>query len=231
VISRHGLSTEKVEIHARGLSPEEAIGDTGRKDFPLLKGREVLLQAEYRQTFGQAFTDSPSCFKGTLRDIMDLDIIHNAHDRGLFIAALNAVLRSLSLAEGTVHCRGEEPELCAASFVQRLKAEFQKPKIAVVGFQPALVDFLSWSFEVRVLDLDPENIGNRKGRVLIEDGKEKYSEVIFNWADLVICTGSTASNGSLGDYVDIGKEVIFYGTTIAGTAALLGLKRWCFRSH
>lgn len=231
VVRDRGLAAEEIEIVARGLSPKEAIGETKRKDFPLLKGREVLLQAEYRNTHGQAFTESPSQFRGTLQEILDLDILNDGYDRGLFIAALNAVMRALDLTDGTVHCRGEEPELCAAEFVEELRKKYENPKLAMVGFQPALVDALSREFRVRVLDLDQENIGKQKGRVMIEDGNEKYTEVILDWADLILCTGSTVANGSIGNYVDTGKEVLFYGTTVSGTASLLGLKRWCFRSH
>nr|WP_314461232.1 hypothetical protein [uncultured Clostridium sp.] len=32
---------------SKSLSPEEAIGNTRRKDFPILAGQEVMLWAEY----------------------------------------------------------------------------------------------------------------------------------------------------------------------------------------
>ena len=44
-------------------------------------------------------------------------------------------------------------------------------------------------------------------------------------------TGSTLTNGTFPEFYELalrGKEILFYGTTIAGTAALLGLKRLCY---
>jgi len=40
------------------LSPRDAIGDPGRDDFPILRGREVLMQAVYKGAAGQAFTSA-----------------------------------------------------------------------------------------------------------------------------------------------------------------------------
>ena len=50
----------------------------------------------------------------------------------------------------------------------------------------------------------------------------------MDYADLVLCTGSTACNGSIVNYIDIGKEVVFYGTTFSGGAVLMDQKRSCF---
>jgi hypothetical protein len=43
-------------VISRPLSVSEAIGDTGREDFPIIRGKEVLMQAVYRGAIGQAFT-------------------------------------------------------------------------------------------------------------------------------------------------------------------------------
>jgi hypothetical protein len=48
------------------LSSREAIGELDRDDFPLLRGKEVLMQAVYRGSAGQAFTSVSGSFKGTL---------------------------------------------------------------------------------------------------------------------------------------------------------------------
>ena len=145
----------------------------------------------------------------------------------MFIAALNAVTRHLGLAEGTIHCKNEEPETCAEQIVQYIKETYGSPKITLVGFQPAMLENLSRAFELRVLDLNPDNVGKVKYGVKIEHGKDDYEDAV-QWANLILCTGSTLSNGSIVDYMGIGREVVFYGTTLAGAARLLGLKRVCF---
>ncbi len=52
------------------------------------------------------------------------------------------------------------------------------------------------SFDVRVLDLDPDNIGKTKYGVLIEDGEKDLDEVL-NWAEVLLVTGSTVVNGTI----------------------------------
>ena len=47
------------------------------------------------------------------------------------------------------------------------------------------------------------------------------------WAEVILCTGSTVCNGTIVDYLDTGKQTYFFGTSLAGVAALLGLQRLC----
>lgn len=230
IVEEHGMSAEEINIKSKALSAEEAIGITKRKDFPILTGKEIMLQTEYKGAVGQAFTDSPAVFIGTLNEVLHLDIENDAHARGLFVASLNAIMRYLSRVNNTVHCKNEDPERCAETYVQYIREAYGTPKIAVVGYQPAMIENLSKVFEIRALDLDPNNVGVVKYGTLIEDGVKAYEAVVINWAELVLCTGSTLCNGSIVNFIDIGKEVIFYGTTVAGAAELLGLKRVCFCS-
>jgi len=228
IVEKNCLPSDQIGIQARALSPKDAIGDTQRKDFPILTGREVMLQAEYRGAYGQAFTDSPAMFSGTLGDILALDIEHDMGALGLFVASMNAVLRKLEMAKGTLHCKNDEPELCAKEFVGYLREHYGHPKITLVGYQPAMIENLSKAFPLRVLDLNPDTVGKVKYGIAIEHGKNDYQDAVLHWADVVLCTGSTLSNGTITDYLDTGKEVIFFGITIAGAAELLGLKRVCF---
>ncbi|MGB9887298.1 MAG: hypothetical protein ACPLRW_09900 [Moorellales bacterium] len=110
-------------------------------------------------------------------------------ERAVFIALLNAVLRYLGLVSRTGHCRDEEPRLCAAQLVRYVSERFGRPKIAFIGLQPAMVEALASRFELRVTDLDPDNIGQHKCGVTIE-GEDRTPEIIA-WADMVLATGST----------------------------------------
>ncbi len=227
LIRERDLAADRIDIRSKSLTPEEAIGITERRDFPIITGKETMLQAEYMGALGQVFTDSPAEFSGTLEEVLQLDIVGDVHARSLFVASLNAVMRHLGLAEGTIHCKNDEPEICAGKFADYIENNYGKLKIALVGFQPALLERLAPRFELRVLDLNPDNIGKVKYGKLVENGVEDYKEVVLDWAELVLCTGSTLSNGSIVQYIDIGKPVVFFGTTIAGAAEILGLKRVC----
>ena len=57
IVEENDLLNETVMIRAKPLTPEEAIGNPESEDFPILKGHERLMQAEFRGSFGQAFTD------------------------------------------------------------------------------------------------------------------------------------------------------------------------------
>lgn len=228
LVADHGLSGEPVSLHARSLTPQEAIGETKRKDYPILTGKEVLLQAEYRGALGQAFTDAPADFTGTLAEVLQMDMIGDAHARGLFIATLNAVMRSLGLAAGTVHCKDDAMEPCAQQFVTELRTQYGAPKITLIGYQPALLSHLAENhFPLRVLDLNPDTVGTQKHGVAIEHGVRDLESAVA-WADVVLCTGSTLCNGTIVNFIGLAKDVLFFGTTLAGAAELMGLKRKCF---
>lgn len=228
IIKKYGLEEDKIVIKTNELTAEEAIGITERKDYPLLNGREVLVEADYKGSKGQAYTDGPTAYSGTISDIMELDISDN-RNKVLFIASLNAVLKHLELIEGTIHCKDEEPEICAARINEHIKEKYGKVKIVLVGLQPAMLDHLKDDFEIRVLDLDKNIVGKDKYGVLIEHGIENMEEVL-DWADLYLVTGSTITNGSIINYIDKNKPVLFFGTTIAGPAYFNNYERVCFCS-
>ncbi|MDY4971074.1 MAG: DUF364 domain-containing protein [Lachnospiraceae bacterium] len=229
LLDENGIRNETVKITCRSLSPEEAIGKTKRRDFPILTGKDVMIQAEFRGSRGQAFTEAPLEFQGDLTDILSADLVNDPYARGLYIAALNAVMAFLGKCRGTVHCRTDGPESCAVDMYRWLHQNYPDIQhITLVGYQPALLEMLSGSkYEVRVLDLNPANIGSTRFKITVEDGKKDREDAV-NWADLILCTGSTVCNGTITDYMDLQTEVAFFGTTLSGCAELMGLKRICF---
>ncbi len=224
---KNNLLGEKIIIRARALSTEEAIGNPEGDDFPLQKGRERLMQAEFRGALGQAFTDRFGDFEGSLEEIFGMPLENN-YRRAVFVAALNAVLKYLGLIEGTIHCRDQGPTECAAHMVSHIKERFGRVKVTQVGFQPRIAEAMAGFFPFRLLDLDPENIGRKKFGVMVE-GPDAADEAV-DWADLLLVTGTTLVNDSIGPFLT-GKPVIFYGTTIAGPAYLMGWDRFCARSE
>jgi hypothetical protein len=102
VCKSENLLGESVQVKARVLSSQEAIGNPEATDFPLQKGKERLMQARFGTGIGQAFTDRYGDFYGKLKDIIDMPLENNFR-RAVFISSLNAVLRHLNKVQGTVH--------------------------------------------------------------------------------------------------------------------------------
>jgi hypothetical protein len=226
-IGDNGLQTEEITIKAVPLSPEEAIGNPEDKDYPLVIGRERLMQADFRGSLGQAFTDMYGDFSGRLSDIVEMELRNNFR-RAIFISSLNAVMRHLGLVDKTIHCRNNEPRECSQELVKYLEKLYGHPKIAFIGFQPRMVQTLSENFELRVTDMDNDNIGKEKFGVMI-NSPEKTQENL-NWSDIVLATGTTIVNNTFNQF-RISKPVIFYGITISGVAKLLGLNHFCYCGH
>jgi hypothetical protein len=220
---QEGLLQTPITITARALSTQEAIGNPEGDDFPLQKGKERLMEAEFLGSRGQAFTDQFGDFSGSLADVAGMPLGNNFR-RAVLVCAVNATARHLGLCDRTIHCRDKEPGQCARLFSEHLSARFGTPRIAQVGYQPKIIEALAKRFEVRVLDLDPDNIGTTRHGAPVE-GPGKQLEVL-DWADVWVVTGTTLANDSIGGFLGE-KPVVFYGTTIAGAAALLGLERFC----
>ncbi|WP_321365296.1 Rossmann-like domain-containing protein [uncultured Desulfuromusa sp.] len=232
---KHSLLQEPVAISARILSNEEAIGNPTRQDYPLLKGKEFLMAARFKDSQGQAFTDAPSEQISTLEAILDrpFDSVSN---RAIFIATLNAVMRSLQPEIMTIHCHDDEPEDCAREMMRRIK-QMSIKKVGLVGLQPAILEALVETFgadHVICVDRDESQLGSSKYGVSIKWGDEQETADLFVKSDLVLATGSTVVNGSLPGLLQLAKdaqtEIIFYGTSIAGAAELMNLKRFCFKA-
>ncbi len=227
IIQQHDLGPEEISIRAFPLSPEEAIGNPEERDYPLIKGRERLMQAEFKGSKGQAYTDMYGDFSGKLAEVLEMDLRNNFR-RAIFISTLNAVLRYLKMADKTVHCRNEEPRKCAQELVRYVEERYGKPKIAFIGFQPRMVEALSKEFELRVTDLDEGNIGQEKFGVKIHGPEE--TGAILQWCDIALVTGTTVVNNTIGQF-RISKPVLYYGVTISGVARLLKLNHFCYCGH
>ncbi|CVK17985.1 Rossmann-like domain-containing protein [Sporomusa sphaeroides] len=217
---------EKVHIvSAHDLTPAEAIGKPDRDDYPLLTGKEVMMEARFRGSAGQAFTDRPGRFEGTFGEVLQLPLDTNFR-RAVFVATLNAVLRNLQQIKATVHCKDSEPALCAQKLPSYIQLRYGQPKIAFIGLQPGLIQALkSAGFDMRVTDLNPDNIGQIRCGVQIEDAARNVEHV--RWADIVLATGSVLVNDTYQE-LQQGKPVIYYGVTAAGLAKLFDLPRICF---
>jgi hypothetical protein len=236
IVQEKNLLQEYIKVEINPLSPRQAIGTPIRQDYPILVGKEVIVEAKFRDGFGQSFTDKPQVFEGTLQNVLELPLTE-AGNRAIFIATLNAVTCHLGLADRVRHCKNEEPEQCAAKIAEELLKRFGKIKVGLIGLQPAILENLVNVFgaeNVRCSDLNPNNVGAVKYGCRIDNGATDNPDIIKT-SEVVLVTSSTLTNDSFDALYRAagiaGKPIINFGITGSGVSALLGLERLCFYGH
>jgi uncharacterized protein (DUF4213/DUF364 family) len=232
LIEEKRLSAHPVQVTTRALSTEEAIGRPKYDDLPLLRGKEVMIEAEFRGAKGHAFTAAPAPWEGTLEELLQLPLGDN-HHRAILTAAMNAVLRSLGEIDRTIHCRNEGIERCGEAIARELRQQQGPISVGVIGYQPGLVVGLAQHFgpdNVHVTDLLWENIGRRAHGIEIWDGMTRTGD-LATMSQLVLATGSTAANGTLDGILRLAEEshtpLVLYGVTGAAVCHLCRLRRVC----
>lgn len=212
---------EGLEIVCGALSVEEAIGTPEEQDYPIQKGKEVMLQAEFRGVKGQAFSCEVLAHRSyTLREVLALPLASD-WQRAVLIASANAVFAAAGLIDRTIHCKNQEPKECAECLGESTSGE----KVALFGHQPRFLEKLAELGEVRCIDIAPELIGTVSGGIPIE-GPEQTDDAIV-WADRLLVTGSATVNDTFSRFVDTGKPLHVFGTTGAAMSHVLGLERYC----
>jgi hypothetical protein len=236
IVEQHHLLGATVSVLAKPLTPEEAIGTPGRRDFPIVVGKERVIESSVLGSKGHAFTDSPREFAGTLEDVLALQLTSN-QNRAIYVATFNAVLGYLGLVTGTVHCRDEDPEHCAAAMAQLLLDRHGRVEVGLIGFNPAIAERLVDTFgaeHVRISDLNGGNIGERRCGVEIWDGRDRTEDLIDS-SDVVVFTGTSLVNDTfdrIWHHVQArGKHYLVYGVTAAGVSELVGIERVCPRGR
>ena len=230
VCNEHSLDlNQTITIHP--LLPRDAIGDA-EGDFVIKKGKEYVIEAAFDKARGQAFTGIACQWTGTIEELLSLEL-SDTRNRGIFVASMNAVLRSLGQASGTIHCRDEDPTNCGPEIAGQLETRFGVKRFGLIGLQPAILKALVNQFNrehVRVLDLNPDNIGSLKSGVEVWDGQADLLRLV-EWCEVGLATGSSLVNGTIDEIIrsfeNDHKPLIFFGNTISGTAALLDLDRLC----
>jgi len=228
-VNKEHLLDEKVILTAKVLSAREAIGNPEEYDFPLLKGKEKIIEANFKGHLGHAYTDMYGGHEGSLREVFEMELSNN-YRRALQVATINALANYWGLVKDTVHCKNEEPRKCAKQSVKFIEEHYCKiNKITFIGYQPALIDAFSRKFVLKIFDLDKDNIGKKRFGHVILNGNENLDNAV-KWAELVLATGSMIVNNTIDKILTEHSidKVIFYGVTIAGVAELLNLKRICF---
>lgn len=236
IAKKKRLLNVDVTVLAKPLTPEEAIGNPGRRDFPIIIGKERVIEATLLGSGGHAYTDSPKEFLGTLKDVLDLELTTN-QNRAIYVAALNALMSYLKMANKTVHCKDEEPEECAVEIADSLLKKYGKTDIGLIGLNPAIAERLVETFgpdHVRITDLSRDNIGKYRFGVEIWDGS-KRTEDLIDASNVIIFTGTTLVNNTFSQIWNRiqsqGKKYLVYGVTAAGVSELLGIEKICPRGR
>jgi uncharacterized protein (DUF4213/DUF364 family) len=232
IAAKHGLLDTQVSVLVKTLTPEEAIGEPGRRDFPIILGKERVVEAEVLGARAQAFTDSPGEFVGDLKGVLHLPLTSN-RERSVYVATLNATFKYLHLIENTIHCKDEDPERCGKEIASQLLKQWGKVRVGFIGLNPAIAENLTETFgmeNVRITDLNEQNVNSLKFGVMVWDGGGMTNELIEQ-SDIILITGTTLVNGTF-DSIMRGvqndrKNYLIYGVTGAGICQLMGLSRIC----
>jgi uncharacterized protein (DUF4213/DUF364 family) len=232
IVTQNRLLEAQVSVLVKTLTPEEAIGVPGRRDFPIILGKERVVEAEVLGARAHAFTDSPGEFVGNLKEVLNLPLTSNK-ERSVYVATLNATLKYLHLIENTIHCKDEDPERCGNEIASQLLKRWGKVKIGFIGLNPAIAENLVETFRVenvRITDLNKQNVNSSKYGVEIWDGNDMAEELIKQ-SDVALITGTTFVNGTFDPIMhcirNYKKDYLIYGVTGAGVCKLLGLDRIC----
>lgn len=232
IVTKNKLNDAQVSVLVKTLTSEEAIGMPGRRDFPIILGKERVVEAEVLGAKAHAFTDSPGEFVGNLKEVLNLPVTSN-RERSIYVATFNATLKYLNLIENTIHCKDEDPEKCGKEIASQLLKKWGKVKVGFIGLNPAIAENLIETFgseNVRVTDLNKQNIHSFKFGVKVWDGNEMTEELIKQ-SDVILITGTTFVNGTF-DHImlcvqNYKKDHLIYGVTGAGICKLMGLNRIC----
>ncbi len=224
------LSQSKVTVTSKALKNEEAIGNPDRKDFPLLRGKEVLLQAEIDGNLGQAFTSDPIAYQGSIESLLDLPA-DRPGNYALLVATLNALSKKKGLADHTIHCMNNEPEECAEKISRDILERYGICNIGIIGYQPAILENCVKIFgenRVKITDLNQDNVGSVRYGVKVLDGMTDTSRLV-EFGDVLLVTGSILANGTAQSILEEmnDKPFYFFGTTCAALAQVNNIDRLC----
>ena len=196
-------------------------------------GGERLIEAVVDGSRGEAWTEQPADWQGTLGDVFSMPLKASGK-RAIVVATLNALAGRLGLTGHNFRCRHGTPLTCGRELVAQLKARFEGVRrVVIVGYQPGVVEALVEAFGsggVRVLEHGAAHVGKVLHGVRIENGNADISADV-RWCDVMLVTGSSVVNGTLDDLLrhsqDHSKPLVFFGNTIAAVAAVADLERLC----
>ena len=213
------------------VDPMDIMEVTENNERHLPSRSERRVEVNFRGTVGQAFTETPREFTGTIREVLERPFEGKGLDCVL-VAMINAVMGHYDYIRGTCHCDRDGHESCGSKYRGYVQSLYEGAKIVIVGYQAFILrSLVHGKGTVWTMDRDYNNITKLRHDNVITNSGFENREAAKKWADLFICSGSMVCNGTLEQWIDTGVPTVFYGVTIAGVAKLLNLRRICFAEH
>lgn len=216
------LLGEIVNIRGNRL-PEITLMPEG--DVPSNVNRpEYCTVAKLKDVKGEAYSETPADFYGTLKELLDLPLAGRGIDARV-LAGINAAMKCLGLIENSELPDDHEIHRRYANKIfDEVTEKYGKEKIVLVGYDGYIVQrFMEEPLDFWTLDRNPDNITkDRFNHVIVNSGKVNRDSS-FTWAKILIVTGSTLCNGTILPYLECENDVKFYGITFAGASRLLNL--------
>ena len=198
------------------LPPGESPGQANRPEY--------RVTAAFRDTNGEAYTESPQAFEGTLQQVLDLPVTQHGICAAS-LAAINAVMSYLNLSPGTFPEEEQAHVQYADELYQYVSGHYGKDHIVLIGYDGYIVKkFVEEGMDFWTLDRNPDHITKNRFEHVIVNSARHNRESCYAWGRLIILTGSSLCNGTAVQFLDHQIPVLLYGITCAGAAALLGLE-------
>ena len=217
----HKLLHEAVTVTA-SQEPEHTLRP--EEDPPSTAARpEYCVTAEICGVKGEAYTETPSDFEGTLKQALEIPPTEKGIS-AVTVAAINAAMSFLHLSPGVFPEDPQQHVLYADGLCRYITEQYGKNRIVLIGYDGYLVKrFMEEGLEFWTLDRDPDHVAQDRFDHVIVNSAKRNRESSFVWGNVLIVTGSTLCNGTIVQYLNSGKELLFYGITCAGAATLLKL--------
>lgn len=220
---------DKSVVIKRDEEPEPALMPWNYIPF---KGRrpEYRVTAKILGTDGEAYTETPENFEGTLKEALELPYSEKGIDART-LAAINAVMDKKDLCAGIFPPTFDERRMYSDALFLHMTENYGRSNIILVGYDGYFVKkFVSEDIDFWTMDRDPDNVSQDRFKHVVVNSAKYNREACFAWGKFFLVTGSTLTNGTIVQYLDSlenpkcqGKPMLFYGVTIGGAATLLNL--------
>ena len=204
--------------------PEVQLLPEGESPHPYIDKPEYRVIADYEGAKGEAYTETPFEFEGTLREAVEIKPTEAGIDARV-IAAINAALCSWDFLPGTFPDDPEIHHKYAADLYNYVTRNMgYRSNVVLIGYDGYIVKkFVEGGMDFWTLDRNPSNISQNRFEHVVVNGAKLNREACYEWGQLFLLTGSTMTNGTVTHFLDREIKTLFYGITAAGPARLLGL--------
>lgn len=184
---------------------------------------EYRVTAVMKGVCGEAYTECPKGFEGTLKEVLDLPVSEEGIPAQT-LAAINAAMSLLGLCPGSF---ADDPAVHAAyadNLCRFVTEQYGSSNLVLIGYDGYIVKrFSEEGLDFWTLDRNPSNITQDCfNHVIVNSGKYNR-EACFAWGKVLLITGSTFCNGTVLHFLNRNVPVLFYGITCAGISKLLDL--------